>query len=119
MKRKKYTEQQIIKILNEAKAGVPVTGLTLWVGRIPGAGHQDHAWGDGNILQNYKCSPGMAVDKYRAGYKTLVLISLREIKHKGDTDEFNIEWDIQHGFLKRDYFWTTDITQCTNRYPSK
>lgn len=50
--------------------------------------YQDHAWGDGKILQNYRCSPGKAVDQYRAGYKTLVLISLREIKNRGDQDEF-------------------------------
>lgn len=77
--------------------------------------YQDHAWGDGKILQNYKCSPGMAVDKYRAGYKTFVLISLREIKSKGDIDEFHIEWDIQDGFLKSDGFWATDITQRTKQ----
>ena len=28
MKRKKYSEQQIVKILNEAQAGVPVTELS-------------------------------------------------------------------------------------------
>lgn len=28
MKRKKYSEQQIVKILNEAEAGVPVTELS-------------------------------------------------------------------------------------------
>ena len=77
--------------------------------------YQDHAWGDGKILQNYRCSPGKAVDQYRAGYKTLVLISLREIKNRGDQDEFNIEWDIQDGFLKPDGFWDTDITQRTKR----
>jgi len=36
---------------------------------------QDQAWGDGKILQNYKCTPGMPVDKYRSGYKTHILIS--------------------------------------------
>ena len=72
--------------------------------------YQDHAWGDGKILQNYKCSPGKAVDQYRAGFKTLVLISLRQIKNRGDTDKFYIEWDIQDGFLKKDGFWGTDIT---------
>lgn len=77
--------------------------------------HQDHAWGDGKILQNYQCSPGKAVDQYRVGYKTFVLISLREIKCRGDTDEFNIEWDIQDGFLKPDGFWATDISQRTKK----
>lgn len=77
--------------------------------------YQDHAWGDGEILRNYKCSPGKAVDKYRAGYKTFVLISLREVKCKGDTSEFNIEWDIWDGFLKPNGWWGTDITQRTRR----
>ncbi len=77
--------------------------------------YQDHAWGDGKILLNYRCSPGKAVDQYRVGYKTLVLISLREIKNRGSSDEFNIEWDIQDGFLKPDGFWATDITQRTKR----
>jgi len=77
--------------------------------------YQDHAWGDGLILQNYRCSPGKAVDQYRVGYKTLVLISLREIKNRGDSDEFNIEWDIKDGFLKPDGFWATDITKRTKK----
>ena len=72
--------------------------------------YQDHAWGDGKILLNYQCSPGKAVDQYRAGFKTFVLISLRQIKNKGDVDKFNIEWDIQDGFLKSDGWWGTDVT---------
>jgi len=77
--------------------------------------YHDHAWGDGKILQNYKCSPGKAVDQYRAGFKTLLLISLRQIKNRGDVDEFNIDWDIEDGFLKPDGFWATDITQRTKQ----
>ncbi len=60
---------------------------------------QDQAWGDGKILQNYKCTPGVPVDKYRSGYKTHILISLRDIKNRGDIDEFNIRWGISSGFL--------------------
>ena len=52
---------------------------------------QDSAWGDGEILVNYKCIPGIAVDKYRSGFKTHVLLSLRKIKNRGDIDEFNIK----------------------------
>ena len=77
--------------------------------------YQDHAWGDGKILQNYQCSPGKAVDQYRSGYKAIVLIALREIKSRGDIDEFNIEWDIKNGFLKSDGWWGTDITQRTKQ----
>jgi hypothetical protein len=76
---------------------------------------QDHAWGDGKILKNYQTSTGVLVDQYRSGYKTILLISLREEKNKGDVDSFNISWDIQRGFLKSDGFWDTDITQRTKQ----
>ena len=72
--------------------------------------YPDYAWGDGKILQNYRCTPGKAVDRYRSGFKTYVLISLREVKNRGDKDEFNIRWNILDGFLKPDGFWDTLIS---------
>jgi hypothetical protein len=77
--------------------------------------YQDQAWGDGKILLDYKCSPGTPVDRYRSGYKTHILISLREVKNKGDIDEFNIEWGIENGFLSKTGFWATEICQNTKR----
>lgn len=71
---------------------------------------QDYAWGDGKFLRNYKSSPGIKVDQYKLGYKTVVLLSLREIKNRGDIDEHNIEWEIKDGFLKSDGFWETSVT---------
>ena len=32
--------------------------------------YHDQAWGDGEILVDYRCTPGIAVDRYRLGYKT-------------------------------------------------
>src|SRR4030067_2297649 len=75
--------------------------------------YQDQAWGDGKILQNYRCKPGVAVDKYRSGYKTHILISLREVKNRGDIDEFNIQWGISRGFLSPTVFWGTDVDHRT------
>ena len=75
--------------------------------------YQDYGWGDGEILLNYHTSRGKAVDRYRSGYKTYILLSLREVKNKGDTDEFNIQWDIRHGFLTEDGYWSTDICHRT------
>lgn len=75
---------------------------------------QDQAWGDGKILQNYRCTPGVPVDKYRLGYKTHILISLRGVKNRGDIDEFNIQWGIFRGFLSPTGFWATDINQKTD-----
>jgi hypothetical protein len=51
--------------------------------------YQDQAWGDGEFLLNYRCIPGVPVDRYRIGHKTIILISLREVKQRGSVDEFN------------------------------
>ena len=75
--------------------------------------HQDQAWGDGKILVNYRCSPGLPVDRYRIGYKTYMLISLHEVKNKGDAVDFTAEWEIHHGFLRSDGFWATEINHRT------
>ena len=72
--------------------------------------YQDQAWGDGRILVGYRCTPGKAVDRYRSGYKTYILISRREVKHRGDVDEFNIRWGIREGFLRRTEQWETHVT---------
>ena len=80
---------------------------------------QDHAWGDGHILLNYRTNRGKPVDRYRSGYKTYVLLSLREVKNRGDVDEFNIQWDIRQGFLTSDGYWGTDISQQTNQVKVK
>jgi hypothetical protein len=76
---------------------------------------QDQAWGNGDFLINYKCSPGIPVDEYQLGHNTYKLISLRETRNKGDIDEFNIEWDMKNGFLKPSGFWGTAINQKTKR----
>lgn len=70
----------------------------------------DYGWGDGEILLNYKTNKGKAVDQYRSGYKTYILLSLREVRNKGDIDEFNISWDIRNGFLLSDGYWATTVS---------
>lgn len=75
---------------------------------------QDYAWGDGKILRNYRTNRGKPVDRYRSGYKTHILISLREVRNRGDEDEFNIQWNIRDGFLTEDGYWSTDVSQRTH-----
>jgi hypothetical protein len=77
--------------------------------------YQDYAWGDGEILLNYRTNRGKPVDRYRSGFKTYILLSLREVKNRGDVDEFNIQWGIRQGFLTEDGYWGTDISQRTKR----
>jgi hypothetical protein len=37
--------------------------------------YQDQAWGNGEILLNYRCTPGAPVDRHRSGHKTYILVS--------------------------------------------
>lgn len=78
--------------------------------------YQDQAWGDGEILVNYRCSPGREVDRYRPGQKTLILISLQEMKKRDDIDEFNIEWGIRNGFTRSIEQWETEISHKTKYF---
>lgn len=75
--------------------------------------YQDYGWGDGEYFLDYKAKPGVPVDRYKAGYKTYILLSLREVKNRGDVDEFHIQWKIKNGFLKTDGYWETDVSSRT------
>jgi len=77
--------------------------------------YQDQAWGDGEILLNYRCLPGTPVDLYQPGRKTYILVSLREVKNQGDIDEFNIEWGIADGFVREDEIWETEVRHRTRQ----
>ncbi len=70
----------------------------------------DQAWGDGQILIHYRCSPGVVVDRYRPGNKTFLLISLRETKQRGDIDEFHIEWESRRSFMRPRELWETEVS---------
>ena len=76
---------------------------------------QDQAWGRGRILIDYKCKPGMPVDFYQFAHKTYIVISLRDVKQKGDSTNFNISWKMKRGFEGSDGFWSTDINHFTKR----
>lgn len=71
--------------------------------------YQDKAWGDGRIFAEYRCSPGVAVDRYREGHVWRVLISLRGARHRGDIEEFHIDRTIKNGYLAKLGYLQTDI----------
>lgn len=77
--------------------------------------YQDQAWGDGEILLDYRCSPGKPVDFYRPGQKTYVVISLQGVRQRNDVDEFNIQWGMKNSFLRKHELWETDISHPTRR----
>ena len=75
--------------------------------------YQDQAWGDGDFMAAYRCSPGVMVDKYREGQSYNILISLRETKHAGDIEEFRIARTIRNGFVRSTEDFQIDIDHRT------
>jgi hypothetical protein len=76
---------------------------------------QDRAWGDGEIFADYKCSPGIEVDRYQEGDRWNVLISLRETKSAGDVEDFYIERTVRSGFTKDEEWRQTEIRHRTRK----
>jgi hypothetical protein len=74
---------------------------------------QDYAWGDGEVLADYRCSPGVEVDHYQEGDRWNVLISLRETKSRGDMEDFYIERKIKGGFKKKEEWWQIEMRHQT------
>ena len=75
--------------------------------------YEDKAWGDGEIFEDYKCSPGVMVDRYQDGHRFRILISLRETKQRGDVEAFDIERTIKNGFTKDTEYFQTDVDHTT------
>ncbi|MBZ0097703.1 MAG: hypothetical protein K8F30_01385 [Taibaiella sp.] len=78
--------------------------------------YQDQAWGDGDFMAAYQCSPGVAVDKYPEGQSYKILISLRETKHAGDIEEFRINRTIRDGFVGPTQDFQIDIDHRTRQF---
>lgn len=77
---------------------------------------QDYAWGEGVIFANYKCSPGVEVDRYQEGDQWNILISLRETRSAGDVMDFYTERTIKHGFTKVEEWWQVEIRHRTRQF---
>ena len=75
---------------------------------------QDHAWGDGDLLADYSCSPGVEVDHYPEGDRWNILISLRETKSRGDVQDFFIQRKVLLGFTKREEWWQIEMQHETH-----
>lgn len=76
---------------------------------------EDEAWGDGRFLEDYQVSPGKAVDFYRKGFRTVILISLRSIKNIGDLETIDISRNIKNGFARKIEQWESIVNHRTKR----
>jgi hypothetical protein len=78
--------------------------------------YQDQAWGLGNAFADYKCSPGVPVDRYRDGHKYRILISLRETKRRGETMKISIDRTVRGGFRNATGWSETEISHRTRHF---
>lgn len=76
---------------------------------------EDYVWGEGEVMADYQCSPGVVADRYQESDRWNILISLRETKNKGDITEFHIERLEKDSFLKADEWQQTEIRRKTRR----
>lgn len=77
--------------------------------------YQDKAWGDGDIFAEYRCAPGVPVDRYREGHYYRVLIALRQTKRRGEVEEFHIARKIHKGFTRAVEDLQTEIDHRTQQ----
>lgn len=75
----------------------------------------DYAWGDGEIFADYKCSPGVVVDRYQEGDRWNILISLQETKSAGDITDFYIERTAKNSFTKAEEWRQFEVRHLTRR----
>lgn len=75
----------------------------------------DYAWGDGEIFAEYKCTPGVVVDRYQEGDRWNILISLRETKSAGDITNFYIERTVKDSFTKTEEWRQFEVRHLTRR----
>ena len=76
---------------------------------------QDQLWGFNKNIFDYKCSPGEPVDFYESGHKTLVVISLREIRSRNDEVDLNMQWYLKGDPIGKTGLWETYINQFTQK----
>lgn len=75
----------------------------------------DYAWGEGELFADYRCTPGMPVDRYAVGSRQVMLISLREHQNAGDELCLRTHRKIRNGFSQTEEYWESDVYHRTRR----
>lgn len=91
-KRDRFRKQQRVKFLQDNIIAI-----------------EDYAWGDGDVLTDYRCTPGAVVDTYREGDRWNILISLRTTKSAGDVQQFYMEQKGRNTYRKADEWLQTEV----------
>lgn len=65
---------------------------------VVGVYHQ--VWGDGQLFDEYEVEPGVVADRFQFGSRSITLISLREVKSRGDHLRLWIRRRIKRGWTQ-------------------
>lgn len=65
---------------------------------VVGLYHQ--IWGEGELFDEYDVQPGIVADRFQVGSRHITLISLRQIKNRGDQLQMRIRRRIRHGWTQ-------------------
>jgi hypothetical protein len=75
----------------------------------------DYIWGEGEVLAEYRCSPGVPVDRYYEGSRQVVLISLRRHYMAGEEITLRTFRRITGGFTRSEEYWEVEVYHRTMR----
>jgi hypothetical protein len=89
---------------------------------VVGLYHQ--VWGEGDLFADYAVTPGVVGDRFRLGARHITLISLRQIKNRGDVVRLRIRRKILGGWTRGEEWLETQVNhrtralQVTVRFPA-
>lgn len=63
---------------------------------VVGLYHQ--VWGEGELFDDYQVEPGIVADRFQLGARQVTLISLRQIKNRGDVLHLRIHRQVKRGW---------------------
>jgi hypothetical protein len=77
-------------------------------------GIYDQVWGEGELFAEYQAEPGVVADRFTIGGRHITLISLREIKNRGDVLRLHVRRRIKRGWTKSDEWFETAVSHRTH-----
>ncbi|HEY7065625.1 MAG TPA: ATP-binding protein [Chloroflexota bacterium] len=81
-------------------------------------------WGEGELFADYTVSSGVVGDRFRLGARHITLISLRQIKNRGDVVRLHIRRQVLGGWTRDEEWLETQVNhrtralQVTVRFPA-
>jgi hypothetical protein len=76
-------------------------------------GLYDQVWGEGDLFADYQVEPGVVADHFQLGSRYIALISLRQIKNRGDVLRLRVRREIRQGWTQPEEWLETVVSHRT------